>query len=95
MAGFARALVAVLLLLLVAAQNPKGKIGATLGRCGSSSDLIIRVDAALHWWANYTTTHGGIIINGTVHDVQFIRFEPFVSLILTTALAIMTQTIQS
>lgn len=67
----------VLLLLvcaLLSAANPTIKIGGTLATCGTSSEISIKMSSTLAWWASYVNSHGGIVINGTKHDVQIVTY---------------------
>ena len=72
---------AQLLLLLAftafasAQTRPLLKIGTTMAHCGTVTErpLSISIEKALFWFANYTNEHGGVLINGTVHDIQLIR----------------------
>lgn len=60
------------LLSLTSAANPTVKVGVTLAKCGLAAQIAQPAEESLRWWANYTNTHGGIVINGTVHDVELV-----------------------
>lgn len=51
--------------------NPSIRIGGTLAKCGPTSELSVLVDDALQWWANSINARGGVLINGTLHIVEF------------------------
>lgn len=60
------------LLGLASAANPAVKVGVSLAKCGAAAETAQLVEKSLRWWENYTNTHGGVNINGTVHDVQLV-----------------------
>lgn len=64
----------VCLLALARAANPTVKVGVSLAKCGSAAETAQPAEQSLRWWANYTNNRGGIIINGTAHDVELVMY---------------------
>lgn len=48
------------------------RIGGTLSKCGTNAALASQVEDSLRWWASFINDHGGVIINETAFDVQFV-----------------------
>lgn len=63
-----------LLFALASAANPTVKIGLTLSKCGLTAQAAEPTEQSLRWWVNYTNTQGGIVINGTAHDIELVMY---------------------
>lgn len=61
---------------LASSQRPKIKVGATIARCGPQAELSISQENSWRWLANYTSSRGGVDVNGTAHDVELILYVP-------------------
>lgn len=78
MASYALLCLASIITSFAFAANPSIKVGLTLAKCGLGAQSGEPVGEALWWWANYTNSHGGVNVNGTVHDIELIMYELFV-----------------
>lgn len=74
-----RLILAVILCFLplvsVQATRPVLKIGLTSTTCGNTAGIAINQVQSLRWWANDTNARGGITVNGTVYDVDFVMCD--------------------
>lgn len=66
-----------LLLVSVLAARPVIKIGLTSTTCGNTAGIAVNQAQSLRWWANDTNARGGITVNGTVYDVNFVMCAAF------------------
>ena len=60
---------------VASAQRPLIKIGWTVSRCGAYFEFSTGQEVALSFWENYTNSHGGVNVNGIVHDVKIIKYN--------------------
>lgn len=56
----------------LASAQPTFKIGGTLAQCGPALDYPTTMRTALQFYANYTNSQGGIIVNGTAYQIELI-----------------------
>lgn len=72
--AMAAPLVLLAVLTLACAQTPVFRIGGTQTSCGNGADQSAAMRSALLFYANYTNNNGGVMINGTRHDLDIIMY---------------------